>query len=156
MSKTNILESILGCSRQKNKLTGAHVVQWDHVSLFSCNIGSAIKTHHFKRSAPTVSDRGGGVSLAWLTSVQQRGGGVLVGAVGAGTRPVGGAAVGVEVDHEIGLLPAVLLQRPAQLFVGPDQLQHLAGAAHLSVRALAARQGRRTRSSVNAARDRPA
>lgn len=72
-----------------------------------------------------------------LTSVQQRGGGVLVGAVGPGARPVGGAAVGIEVDHEIRLLPAVFLQRPAQLFVGPDQLQHLAGAAHLSVRALA-------------------
>lgn len=100
-----------------------------------------IKTRHSTHSASAVANQG--ECPAWLTSVQQRGGGVLVGAVGAGARPVGGAAVAIEVDHEVRLLPAVLLQRPAQLLVGPDQLQHLAGATHLAVRALAAQYGKR-------------
>lgn len=73
------------------------------------------------------------------TSVQQWGGAVFVGAVGPGAWPVGGVAVGVDIHHEVRLFPAVFLQRPTQLFVGPDQLQHLAGTSHLSARALAAR-----------------
>lgn len=76
-----------------------------------------------------------------LTSVQQRHGAVFIGAISSGARPVGGAGVGV--DHEIRLLPAVLLKRPTQLLVGPDQLQHLAGPPHLTVRTFAA--GTRTR-----------
>jgi len=54
---------------------------------------------------------------------------VLVRAVGPGV-----AARRVQVDHEVRLLPAVLLQRAAQLLVAPHRLQHQAGAAHLPLR----------------------
>ena len=68
------------------------------------------------------------------TSVQQWHGAVFIGAVGPGARPVGGA----EVDHEVSLLPAVLLQRLAELLVCPDELQHLASPPHLPLRTLSA------------------
>lgn len=68
------------------------------------------------------------------TSVQQWCGAVFIGAISSGARAVGCAAVGVEVDHEVRLLPAIFLQRPTQLLVGPDQLKHLACPAHLTIR----------------------
>lgn len=61
-----------------------------------------------------------------LTSIDQGGGAVLVAAVAA---VAGGGGVGVH--HEVSLLPAVLLQRAPQLFVPPDDLEHLPGSPHL-------------------------
>lgn len=57
-----------------------------------------------------------------------------MGAIGAGARTVcGGGGVGVKVDHEVCLLPAIFLERPAQLLMGPDELQHLTGTSHLPI-----------------------
>lgn len=63
-----------------------------------------------------------------------------MGAVCSGTWPISGARG--EIHHEICLFPTVFLKRPTQFFVGPDQLQHLAGPPNLTVRVLAV--GRRS------------
>ena len=52
------------------------------------------------------------------------------GAIGADRR--------VQVHREVRLLPAVFLQRPPQLLVRPDELQHLAGPSHLALGTLSA------------------
>lgn len=74
------------------------------------------------------------------TSLQQWRGVLLMGAVYSGTWAISGARG--EIHHEICLFPTVFLKRPTQLFVGPDQLQHLAGPPDLTVRVFAA--GRRS------------
>lgn len=54
-----------------------------------------------------------------------------MGAVCSGTWPIRGARA--EIHHEIRLFPAVFLKRSTQFFVGPDQLQHLAGPPDFTV-----------------------
>lgn len=63
--------------------------------------------------------------LLSLTFVYERQGAVLVSSVGPG---VTGR---VEVDHEVCLLPAVLLQSAPQLLVAPHCLKYQASSPHL-------------------------
>lgn len=79
-----------------------------------------------------------------ITFVEQRQHAVVV--VVAAAPPVAGA---MEVDGKVGLLPAVLLQRPPQLLVAPHQVQHLARRPHLPLRALAAKDTHTRRISAN-------
>lgn len=70
-----------------------------------------------------------------LTFVYERQSAVLISSVGPGV------AGWVEVDHEVRLLPAVLLQSAPQLLVAPHRLQHQAGATHLPLRAITGHPG---------------
>lgn len=65
----------------------------------------------------------------FLTFVYERQSAILISSVGPG-----GVAGRVEVDHEVRLLPAVLLQSAPQLLVAPHCLQHQASPTHLPVR----------------------
>lgn len=58
-----------------------------------------------------------------------------MGAVCSGTWPISGTRA--EIHHEICLFPTVFLKWPTQFFVGPDQLQHLAGPPDFAVRVFA-------------------
>lgn len=54
-----------------------------------------------------------------------------MGAVCSGTWPISSARA--EIHHEICLFPTIFLKRSTQFFVGPDQLQHLAGPPNFTV-----------------------
>lgn len=74
-------------------------------------------------------------SFDLLTFVYERQSAVLISSVGPGV--VGGR---VQVNHEVRLLPTVLLQSAPQLLVAPDGLQHHTSAADLPVRAVTEEQ----------------
>ena len=83
-------------------------------------------TTPINRCTPTLLSLHQQRAIHSLTFVYEWQCAVLISSIGSAV-----VAGGVQVDHEVGLLPAVLLQSAPQLLVSPHCLQHQAGATHL-------------------------
>lgn len=87
--------------------------------------------HEFLRSSPNILNKAQHVAEAERsqTFVYERNSALLVFSVRSGV-----VAGRIWVDHEVGLLPAVLLQSPTEFFVAPHFLQNQTGSTYFSVR----------------------